>query len=58
MAAREQYAPGPACGAQIRKDRGQNGQEKWTLGAVLISTSTAATESLATEMGVQNDAPR
>ena len=31
MAAREPYMPGPACGAQIRKDRGQNGEEKWTL---------------------------
>jgi uncharacterized protein YndB with AHSA1/START domain len=27
----EQYAPGPASGAQIRKERGQNGEEKWTL---------------------------
>jgi uncharacterized protein YndB with AHSA1/START domain len=27
----EQYTPGPARGAQIRKDRGQNGEEKWTL---------------------------
>jgi len=25
------YTPGPASGAQIRKDRGQNGEEKWTL---------------------------
>ena len=31
MTAREQYTPGPAGGAQIRKDRGQNGEEKWTL---------------------------
>src|SRR5258708_36479174 len=31
MTVREQYAPGPASGAQIRKDRGQNGEEKWTL---------------------------
>jgi uncharacterized protein YndB with AHSA1/START domain len=31
MMDREQYAPGPARGAQIRKDRGQNGEEKWTL---------------------------
>jgi len=26
-----QYTPGPAFGAQIRKDRGQNNEEKWTL---------------------------
>jgi uncharacterized protein YndB with AHSA1/START domain len=31
MTDREQYTPGPASGAQIRKDRGQNGEEKWTL---------------------------
>ncbi len=31
MTDREQYVPGPACGAQVRKDRGQNGKEKWTL---------------------------
>jgi uncharacterized protein YndB with AHSA1/START domain len=31
MIEREQYAPGPASGAQIRKDRGRNGEEKWTL---------------------------
>jgi uncharacterized protein YndB with AHSA1/START domain len=31
MTYREQYVPGPACGAQVRKDRGQNGEEKWTL---------------------------
>ena len=31
MEAREQYVPGPASGAQIRKDRGPNGQETWTL---------------------------
>jgi uncharacterized protein YndB with AHSA1/START domain len=30
---REQYAPGPASGArvQVQKDRGQNGEDKWTL---------------------------
>jgi uncharacterized protein YndB with AHSA1/START domain len=28
---REQYTPGPASGAQIRKDRGLMGEEKWTL---------------------------
>jgi uncharacterized protein YndB with AHSA1/START domain len=27
----EQYAPGPASGARIQKDRGPNGEEKWTL---------------------------
>ncbi len=29
----QQYTPGPASGAQVRKDRGQNGnnEEKWTL---------------------------
>src|SRR5437868_15480627 len=31
MTDREQYTPGPARGAQIRKGRGQNGEEKWTL---------------------------
>src|SRR4029077_14917920 len=31
MTDREQYIPGPASGAQVRKDRGQNGEEKWTL---------------------------
>jgi uncharacterized protein YndB with AHSA1/START domain len=31
MTDREQYTPGPASGAQVRKDRGQNGEEKWTL---------------------------
>jgi len=31
MSDREQYMPGPARGAQIRKDRGRNGEEKWTL---------------------------
>ncbi len=28
---REQYRPGPAHGAQVRKERGQNGEDKWTL---------------------------
>src|ERR1022692_2786815 len=28
---REQYTPGPASGARIQKDRGQNGEDKWTL---------------------------
>src|SRR5258706_16066046 len=28
---REQYAPGPASGAQVRKDRVQKDEEKWTL---------------------------
>ena len=31
MTDRAQYTPGPARGAQVRKDRGQNGEEKWTL---------------------------
>jgi uncharacterized protein YndB with AHSA1/START domain len=31
MTNREQYTPGPANGAQIRKERGQNNEEKWTL---------------------------
>src|SRR5262249_22818106 len=31
MPGRSQYTPGPASGAQIRKDRGQNGEENWTL---------------------------
>ncbi len=31
MTDREQYVPGPASGAQVRRDRGQNGEEKWTL---------------------------
>src|SRR5437879_13588511 len=31
MTDREQYAPGPASGAQVRKGRGQNDEDKWTL---------------------------
>src|ERR1700691_52052 len=31
MLDRVQYTPGPANGAQIRKERLQNGEEKWTL---------------------------
>jgi uncharacterized protein YndB with AHSA1/START domain len=31
MIDREQYTPGPANIARIQKDRGQNGEEKWTL---------------------------
>ncbi len=31
MTDREQYTPGPARGAQVRKDRGQNDEDKWTL---------------------------
>ena len=31
MSDREQYTPGPASGAHIQKDRGQNNEEKWTL---------------------------
>jgi uncharacterized protein YndB with AHSA1/START domain len=31
MTDREHYIPAPAHGAQIRKDRGPNGEEKWTL---------------------------
>ena len=31
MTDREQYTPGPASGARIQKDRGPNGEEKWTL---------------------------
>jgi len=31
MSNRAQYAPGPAGGAQVRRDRGQKGEEKWTL---------------------------
>jgi uncharacterized protein YndB with AHSA1/START domain len=31
MIERAQYAPGPASGAQVQKDRGQNGEDKWTL---------------------------
>jgi uncharacterized protein YndB with AHSA1/START domain len=31
MSDRALYVPGPAHGAQIRKDRGPNGEEKWTL---------------------------
>jgi hypothetical protein len=31
MTDREQYAPGPASGAQVRKDRVQKGEDKWTL---------------------------
>jgi uncharacterized protein YndB with AHSA1/START domain len=28
---REHYTPGPARGARVRKERGQGGEEKWTL---------------------------
>jgi uncharacterized protein YndB with AHSA1/START domain len=31
MTDRESYTPGPASGAQIRKDCAQNGEDKWTL---------------------------
>ena len=31
MSDREQYTPGPASGARVQKDRGQNGEDKWTL---------------------------
>ena len=31
MTDREQYTPGPASGARVKKGRGQNGEEKWTL---------------------------
>ncbi|MGA7399804.1 MAG: SRPBCC family protein, partial [Candidatus Sulfotelmatobacter sp.] len=31
MSHREQYAPGPANIARVQKDRGPNGEEKWTL---------------------------
>ena len=31
MTDREHYTPGPASGAQIRQERGQNGEDKWTL---------------------------
>src|SRR3981189_2364756 len=31
MTDREQYTPGPASGAQVRKDRLQNDEDKWTL---------------------------
>ncbi|MFZ0137810.1 MAG: SRPBCC domain-containing protein [Candidatus Sulfotelmatobacter sp.] len=31
MLDRAQYAPGPANLARVKKDRGQNGEEKWTL---------------------------
>src|SRR6266581_1922717 len=31
MTDQAQYTPGPAHGAQVRNDRGQNGEEKWTL---------------------------
>ena len=31
MIDREQYTPGPAGGARVQKDRGQSGEEKWTL---------------------------
>jgi uncharacterized protein YndB with AHSA1/START domain len=31
MIEREQYTPGPASGARIRRDRRQDGEEKWTL---------------------------
>ena len=31
MIARDRYTPGPASGAQVRKDLGQKNEEKWTL---------------------------
>jgi uncharacterized protein YndB with AHSA1/START domain len=31
MTIRQQYTPGPASGAQVRKDRAQDGEDKWTL---------------------------
>ncbi|MGA7592757.1 MAG: SRPBCC family protein [Candidatus Sulfotelmatobacter sp.] len=31
MSDREQYTPGPANGARVQRERGQNGEEKWTL---------------------------
>jgi len=31
MGDREQYAPGPACGARVEKDRIQSNKEMWTL---------------------------
>jgi uncharacterized protein YndB with AHSA1/START domain len=31
MITREQYTPGPANVARVQKDRGRNGEEKWTL---------------------------
>src|ERR1700691_3773099 len=31
MIHREQYEPGPANLARVQKERGQNGEEKWTL---------------------------
>src|SRR6202045_3017990 len=31
MIDRARYTPGPARGARIQKDRGPNGEEKWTL---------------------------
>src|SRR5881394_919094 len=31
MTIRQQYTPGPASGAQVQKDRAQDGEDKWTL---------------------------
>ncbi len=31
MSERARYSPGPASEARVQKDRGQNGEEKWTL---------------------------
>src|SRR3954452_1508950 len=31
MTIRQQYTPGPASGAQVRKDRAQDGEDTWTL---------------------------
>ena len=31
MTCREQYAPGPAYGAQVKKDGAENNKDKWTL---------------------------
>ena len=44
MLDRAQYTPGTASGAQIRKDRGQNGEEKWTL--ILVRESRHSPEKV------------
>jgi uncharacterized protein YndB with AHSA1/START domain len=44
MLDRAQYTPGPANMAQVRKERGQNGEEKWTL--VLVKELRHAPEKV------------
>jgi uncharacterized protein YndB with AHSA1/START domain len=44
MLDRAHYKPGPASGAQVRKERGQDGEEKWTL--ILVRELSHAPEKV------------